>query len=445
MKLYPITLNSLFIQFIKKGRSGLFILLTGFLLTLSQAVETEAERNATYLLGLSLEELVKVEVTLDEVFNVFDGLIETKKVTVATGRRQPTDRAPAVTTVITAQDIEAMGAQDLDEVLETVPGLHVAFFAARYDPIYIIRGIYSDFNPQVLLLINGIPLKGLLTGHRTVVGNGIPINAIKRIEVATGLPVPPDSDLIPVTPFVKEGDRKNQYLFLQDGWKLFPNLELTTGIRYDHYSDFGSTVNPRIALVWQMRSDLTSKLLYGKAFRAPAFLELYAINSPVAQGNPHLEPETLDSIEFALSYRITSRLNLETNLFRYQTADTIRYVRENPQTVPLAQNIGNQEGFGFEGEIRWKMTPKSGLLSNYAFVKVTDEQQRESGNYPRHSGYLRIDYLLHPHWYLDLSMNWVADRKRVFGDIRPQIADYTTVNLTIRYKDIRDGHQYFAL
>jgi iron complex outermembrane receptor protein len=256
--------------------------------------------------------------------------------------------------------------------------------------------------------------------------------------------VPPDSDLTLVTPFVKEGNRKNQYLFLQDGWKLFPNLELTTGIRYDNYSDFGSTVNPRIALVWQMRSDLTSKLLYGKAFRAPAFLELYAINSPVAQGNPNLEPETLDSIEFALSYRATSRLNLETNLFRYRTADAIRYVRESPEKVPLAQNVGNQKGFGFEGEIRWKMTQKSGLLANYAFVKVTNEQQQESGNYPRHSGYLRVDYLLHPHWYLDLSMNWVADRKRVFGDIRPQIADYTTVNLMIRYKDIRGGHQHFA-
>jgi len=661
---------------------------------LSHAVETEAERNSAYLSGLSMQDLMEVEVTLDKVFDIFDGLVKVKKVAVATGKRQSVDIAPAVTTVITEQDIEAMGAQDLDEVLETVPGLHVALFAARYDPIYVIRGIYSDFNPQVLLLINNIPLKGLLTGHRTVVGNGTPINAIKRIEIIrgpgsavygadawagviniitkngqdipkpeigmrlgsfdtkeiwglqggyyagfnisttfefretdghkeqieadaqtaldklygtnaslapgpvnlsrrmidtrldisrghwrwrlglrdrnhigtgagnvraldpighyaeshvssdltyhntdfqdwditlqlnylgtgwnveqdiytyppgafagkypkghisrvvesserqtslslsafytgvanhlfrlgsgysdgklygvravrnfginaeTGQPVPPGSDLMLVAPFIKEGIRRNQYLFLQDAWNLVENWELTTGVRYDDYSDFGSTINPRVALVWQTRSNLTSKLLYGRAFRAPAFFELYAINSPVAQGNPNIDPETLESIELAFNYRATPHFNLETNFFTYRTDDTIRYVRKSQETVPLAQNIGSQKGMGFESEIRWKMTLKSSLLGNYAFVKVTDEQKHDTGNYPRHSAYLRTDYLIYPNWYLDLSANWIAGRKRVFGDTRPDIADYTTVDLTLRYKDIRQGHHYFAI
>ncbi len=47
-------------------------------------------------------------------------------VSIATGTRQPVTRAPAVATVITAQEIEAIGATDLDQVLETVPGLHVS-------------------------------------------------------------------------------------------------------------------------------------------------------------------------------------------------------------------------------------------------------------------------------------------------------------------------------
>lgn len=47
-------------------------------------------------------------------------------VSIATGSRVPVTRAPAAATVITAEDIKALGVTDLDEVLETVSGLHVA-------------------------------------------------------------------------------------------------------------------------------------------------------------------------------------------------------------------------------------------------------------------------------------------------------------------------------
>ena len=79
-------------------------------------------------------------------------------ISIATGNRQPIRNAPATATVITAADIEAMGATDLDEVLETVPGVHIARSASGYNPIYTFRGIYSQFNPHVLMLMNGVPM-----------------------------------------------------------------------------------------------------------------------------------------------------------------------------------------------------------------------------------------------------------------------------------------------
>ncbi|MBI5559530.1 MAG: TonB-dependent receptor [Deltaproteobacteria bacterium] len=48
-------------------------------------------------------------------------------------------------------------------------------------------------------------------------------------------------------------------------------------------------------MVWQTRADLTSKLLYGLAFRPPSFAELYAQNNPAATGNPDFDPETIDT------------------------------------------------------------------------------------------------------------------------------------------------------
>lgn len=107
-------------------------------------------------------------------------------VSIATGARQPVTRAPAVATVITAEEIEGMGATDLDEVLESVPGLHVARSSITNDPLYVIRGVYSQFNPQVLMLENGIPVTSIFLGDRGNVWGGYPVENIARIEVIRG-------------------------------------------------------------------------------------------------------------------------------------------------------------------------------------------------------------------------------------------------------------------
>ena len=75
------------------------------------------------------------------------------------------------------------------------------------------------------------------------------------------------------------------------------------GVRHEHFSDFGNTTNPRLALVWQTRQDLTTKLMYGRAFRAPAFWELYLVNAPFSYSNRNLKPETMDTVELAFDYR----------------------------------------------------------------------------------------------------------------------------------------------
>lgn len=133
------------------------------------SVYAQDDQNYQYLKSLEIEELVNVEV-----------------VSSATGSKQPISKAPAIVTVITAEEIEAMGATDLDEVLESVPGLHVARRATAYNPIYIMRGMYSDFNAEVALLINNIPLSSLQRGDRGLIWAGMPVHAIQRVEVIRG-------------------------------------------------------------------------------------------------------------------------------------------------------------------------------------------------------------------------------------------------------------------
>ncbi len=108
-------------------------------------------------------------------------------ISIATGSKQPITKAPSTATVITAEDIKAMGATDLDQVMETVPGVHVSRTANFYFSTYEIRGIVGNpTNPQVLMLQNGIPMNTLYRGDKGQLWAGLPLENIARIEVIRG-------------------------------------------------------------------------------------------------------------------------------------------------------------------------------------------------------------------------------------------------------------------
>ena len=64
-------------------------------------------------------------------------------------------------------------------------------------------------------------------------------------------------------------------IYAQDEFHILTNLTLNAGARYDHYSSFGDTLNPRGALIYHPWRPSTFKLLYGQAFRAPNAYEEY--------------------------------------------------------------------------------------------------------------------------------------------------------------------------
>lgn len=609
-------------------------------------------------------------------------------VSIASGSRQPIARAPSVASVITAEDIAAIGAADLDEVLETVPGLHVSRSPIGYNPIYTIRGINTQYNPQVLMLVNGIPITGAFFGNRSQIWGGMPVENIARIEVIRGpgsalygadafsgviniitktshdidgtelglragsfnsrdawvqhggtwggfdvaaylragatdgqrgiidadamtvfgtpslapgpvnlgrdaidgridlardkwrlragfqrrgnvesgagvasaldtagsnygeristdltyqdanfapdldvtaqasylhiteqsdltlyppgfpgfpdgvignpdkwerhlrfslaaaysgiqshklrfgagtqdddlyrtqetknftlVPIPggffpvPLGALVDVTataPFLRPHRRRVNHVYVQDEWAFTRDWYLTAGVRHDQYSDFGSTTNPRLALVWETAYNLTSKLLYGRAFRPPSFAELYNINNPVALGNPNLKPETNESVELAFAWQPAGTVQTNLNLFRYWMKDILRFV-PNPDGSATAQNSGRQNGQGFEVDLAWDAAANLRLSGNYAQQHSVDAAtNQDAGNAPRHHVYARADWRFMPDWTVNTQLNYVAGREREPGDIRTAIADYHTVDLTLRNQS-RSGNWDFAL
>ena len=135
------------------------------------------------LLSLSLLQPLIAKAQEEEELASFFG--DEEFISIATGLAQPISKAPSVASVITAKEIVQIGAIDIDDILETVPGLHVSRNTG-YTPVYSFRGIQTATNPQVLMLINGIPLTNLFHGDRNLAWGGMPVEAISRIEIIRG-------------------------------------------------------------------------------------------------------------------------------------------------------------------------------------------------------------------------------------------------------------------
>lgn len=248
----------------------------------------------------------------------------------------------------------------------------------------------------------------------------------------------PVTDYTAIQPHIRPHDREVTYAYVQDEWKFAKDWTLTAGIRRDMYSDFGGTTNPRAALVWEATYDLTAKLMYGRAFRAPAFVELYSIN-PVANGNPGLQPETIQTLEAALSWKPQSNAEINLNVYKYTMKDIIRLAGTT------YQNSGIQDGHGMELEAIWDISRDWRVTSHYAFQRsVSRVTDHDPGYAPRHTVYARADWLMATGWQLSTQMNAVFDRNRAYGDTRPQIRDYTTLDLTLRTTPAKNKWDFAA-
>ncbi len=254
-------------------------------------------------------------------------------------------------------------------------------------------------------------------------------NQLSETGAPTPIPLTDTSDTERI--FLPENQRTSYYGFVQDEWAFAPDWELTAGVRYDHYSDFGDTVNPRLALVWSATPWLTTKLLYGEAFRAPAFFELHARITPLAQGNPDLEPETLKSTELAFNLNPSPDWTLDLNLYHFRINDLIDF-EGDPGGTFIAQNSGRVLGRGFETELRYQLADTAQLLINYSYQRTRDQDDEPLGLTPNADASLRLNWQPRPAWQLTPSVVWVGTSERAAGDARSKLDGYTTLDLNIR-------------
>jgi len=251
---------------------------------------------------------------------------------------------------------------------------------------------------------------------------------------------PDGSDIIAGSPLVDLSDspyafapekiRHISQFFLEDTWGFAPGWELTAGARYDDYSDFGSTTNPRLALVWQTTNQLTSKLIYGQAFRAPSYQELF-VETSRALPNPDLDPERSETLDLAFSYSATKNWLVNLNLFYFDQTDLISLITVAGQPKTQFQNTSNYTVRGVELETHWQASKQLNISANY--TQRNPDSSSAAIQEAKKEAYFRTDWKLSARWNWNIQASWTGERLRGENDSRNALTSYTIADTTLRY------------
>ncbi|MBI4745917.1 MAG: TonB-dependent receptor [Deltaproteobacteria bacterium] len=228
--------------------------------------------------------------------------------------------------------------------------------------------------------------------------------------------------------------------YAQDIWNLQKDLSLTLGLRNDQYSDFGGAANPRGALVWKFKDNWDMKLLYGEAFRAPSFEELYNINNPVVLGNEDLKAEKMKTYEaslgFTSNHHYTSRLSYFNNVF----TDNIRLVEQTTAGTYKFENFGGANIQGIEYEMKREFDKDAYYYINYTWQDAKDKDTNQRiQDVPMHKGNIGGNIKLFMYLYANANVFVSGERTRAAGDTRDPLPAYALVDLTLIAKDFYKG------
>ncbi|MER2512515.1 MAG: TonB-dependent receptor, partial [Nitrosomonas ureae] len=313
-------------------------------------------------------------------------------------------------------------------------------------------GLKDDFQFRVDEIRAGITaLYGGISNHRIRFGIGTSYTRLSDVEesrnfkiLPNGMPLPlPFSNVLTFgeQPLLAEHDRQLWYGFAQDEWWFAPDWILTTGARLDHYSDFGTTINPRVALVWNASSSLTAKALYGRAFRAPSFTELYGNSTIAVLGNLNLKPEIINMIEFSLTKQWDPQLRTNASLFGYSLDDQIRGGIEssNPLVKMQKRNTLGRHGYGMELESEYAATKDLRFQASYAYFSFDDAATNDRGRFmPKHQLSAGFDWHITDYWMLNTRLDWVSKRELMYENKKAVVDSYPWASVSLRYSDPKD-------
>lgn len=217
-------------------------------------------------------------------------------------------------------------------------------------------------------------------------------------------------------------------VFVEDEFAFTPNLLLNAGLRFDHDSESGSDVSPRLALI-KRGERTTYKAMLGKAFRSPNDYEMFyeAAGEGGQLANPHLRSERIGTAELMVTHQLSASSALDVLVYRYELSDLISQVQDETTGQLIFRNTDEAEATGVEIAYARRWSSGASLRASYAHADVSAATGETPTNSPRHL--VKLNALL-PIWN-DRALFGIEARHvdRRDAMITP-VPSYTLLNLS---------------
>ncbi len=220
--------------------------------------------------------------------------------------------------------------------------------------------------------------------------------------------------------------------FVEDIWDVLPNLRLSYGARYDRYSDFGNTFNPRAGFNWEFSEGYILRYSYGTAFRAPTFGETDEAN-PVYHGNNALRPEMTTTNELGFTASPIKSVSTGITVFESDITNLISCKSTGSGTCSYF-NQGTALSRGIELEAKYHFMEGSYLAANFTLQNTIDGKTLQPlTNVPKEFGNVMWNQQLASNYSL---MTHVFIKGQVNTSAGGTIASYAVLNSTLQAKEL---------
>ncbi len=230
------------------------------------------------------------------------------------------------------------------------------------------------------------------------------------------------------------GERDNTSVFAELAIPVTDTFNVQVAVRYEDYSDFGTTTDPKVAFIWTPIDSLSVRGSYGTAFRAPSLHQIGLGNtdeSPnlvdnvrcdavgnvnkacepqeytaVLSGNTELGPEESTSYNLGVIYEVTENIDFSLDYYDYDIENVINkdtqfkfttqgndpsVVERLPSSTPgdpgevvrifdQFENLGDIQTSGLDLDLGYKMSNELGDFQfNYVLNYVLNYEDIRTG------------------------------------------------------------------
>ncbi len=262
----------------------------------------------------------------------------------------------------------------------------------------------------------------------------------------------------------------NAFLYAQLHSDWSDQFSTMLGLRLDEHSTFGTSINPRLGLVWHPSEQQDLKLLYGESFRAPSTEEMLKSfgafdGSKDEEGryigrgfripNRDLDPEKANTLELTWNWRPRKDLHLSLNAYYSEIEQLIvtdQEEEDNTEWIPgavflrprIKENIGKAIHRGLDLLVQWQYRIDEDWYGDLwsSFGRVwgrTRENGEDSWELPYTADFrLKLGTTLHYRKALTITPKfyWIGDttngrEDRENAPKRLRTPGYTLVNLHV--------------